>query len=566
MIMRDLISTGIAIYDEYPEMYHLAAGRFFSEHLPVRNWFYSGKAHHQGMGYMNVRLTNELFATWIFDRMGAGNVFNPAQQYILYDAIYKRRPDGQMMPSGDMNYTRKREHTYPLPAMLASSYYGDEYLNYEYLKRPVIDSHSKIFEFLWRDSELGSRTPDDLPLTRYAGSPFGWMVARTGWGENSVIAEMKINEYIFANHQHHDAGSFQLYFKGPLAIDSGIYQGSKMGYNSPHNKNYFKRTIAHNSLLVYDPDEEFPSIRYGGADKSEFVVNEGGQRLPDNWGPAKDLNALMSKGYKTGQILGSACGPNIDTPEYSYLKGDITAAYSSKVEEVKRSFVFLNLKNDDVPASLIVFDKIVSRNPDFKKFWLLHSIEEPVIKGNTITLQRTKNDDSGKMLNTILMPSLDNAEIAPVGGKGKEFWAFGENYFTDVRGNGDEANERGSWRVEVSPKEKVKEDYYLNVMQVGDNHLDTFLDVEQLIADRLVGVQLADRLVTFSKDSQLIKDTFFFEFKGDGTYKVLLTDIAPGAWQIERNGKIVEEHVRSINDEFVISFEGTPGLYRVIRK
>ena len=35
MIMRDMLSAGIAIYDEFPEMYRLAAGRFFREHLPV---------------------------------------------------------------------------------------------------------------------------------------------------------------------------------------------------------------------------------------------------------------------------------------------------------------------------------------------------------------------------------------------------------------------------------------------------------------------------------------------------------------------------------------------------
>ena len=35
MIMRDLISTGIAIYDEYPEMYNLSAGRFFSRRLTI---------------------------------------------------------------------------------------------------------------------------------------------------------------------------------------------------------------------------------------------------------------------------------------------------------------------------------------------------------------------------------------------------------------------------------------------------------------------------------------------------------------------------------------------------
>jgi hypothetical protein len=48
MIMRDMISAGIAIHDEFPEMYQLAAGRFFREHLPARNWFYSGHAYHQG--------------------------------------------------------------------------------------------------------------------------------------------------------------------------------------------------------------------------------------------------------------------------------------------------------------------------------------------------------------------------------------------------------------------------------------------------------------------------------------------------------------------------------------
>ena len=42
---------------------------------------------------------------------------------------------------------------------------------------------------------------------------------------------MKINEQFVGNHQHLDGGSFQLYYKGPLAIDAGAYQGSsgKMG-------------------------------------------------------------------------------------------------------------------------------------------------------------------------------------------------------------------------------------------------------------------------------------------------------------------------------------------------
>ena len=564
MIMRDLISTGIAIYDEFPEMYHLSAGRFFREHLPVRNWFYPSEAYHQGMSYLNVRFSNDLYALWIFDRMGAGNVYNPSQQYILYDMIYKRRPDGQVMPGGDVNYTRKRQVTYSLPSFLAGSYYKDEYVNYEFMRDPRVDNQNKIFEFLWRDTKVGSRNSDDLPLTRYSGSPYGWMVARTGWGAESVIAEMKINEYNFLNHQHHDAGAFQIYYKGPLAIDAGTYQGASGGYNSPHNKNFFKRTIAHNSLLVYDPNELFPASGYGGADKSDFVTNDGGQRLPNNWTPAAKLEQLLSGGYKTGTILAKSVGVDKKVPEYSYLKGDITPAYSAKVKEMKRSFVFLNLKNTEVPAALIVFDKVLSANPAFKKFWLLHSIEQPEISANKIIIKRTKNGDTGMLTNTVLLPDLANADIVPVGGEGKEFWVFGTNYPNEPRPGEDEANERGAWRVEVSPKRVAAEDYYLNVLQVTDATKSTTLDVKRIDNEKIVGVQIADRITTFSKNSLPLEQSFNLSASGSGMLKFLITDLLPGKWQVLKDGKSYLENVNVLNEEGIISFEGTAGEYRFV--
>ncbi|GAB1415344.1 heparinase II/III family protein [Paludibacter sp.] len=565
MIMRDLISTGIAIYDEFPEMYNLSAGRFFREHLPARNWFYPGQAHHQGMSYVNVRFTNDLFALWIFDRMGAGNIFNPNQQYIMYDVIYKRRPDGQIMPSGDVNYSRKRPQTYALPMFLASSYYKDEYLNYEFLMRTNIDNQAKIFEFLWRDPKVGSKKPYDLPLTRYAGSPFGWMVARTGWGEESVIAEMKINEYNFLNHQHHDAGAFQLYYKGPLAIDAGTYQGSSGGYNSPHNKNFFKRTIAHNSLLIYDPNEKFAASGYGGADKSDFVANDGGQRLPGgNWTPAKNLEQLFAGDYKTGTVTAQTFGPDKHNPDFTYLKGDITDAYSSKVSEVKRSFVFLNLKNKDIPGALIVFDKVVSTNPSFKKFWLLHSIEEPSIKGDKFTVKRTLNGDSGMLENTVLLPELANADITKVGGQGKEFWVFGTNYPNESKDGQDEANEKGAWRVEISPKQASNEDYYLNVMQVAGNKQKSFNEVKKLCNNDIIGVQIADRVVTFSKNSSDLKNSFNLSVNGNGTFKFVITDLTSGKWQIKKSNKIFIQEIEVNNTDKSLYFEGEAGEYTFV--
>ncbi|MEQ9289610.1 MAG: DUF4962 domain-containing protein [Cyclobacteriaceae bacterium] len=566
MIMRDMISTGIAIYDEFPEMYNLAAGRFFREHLPVRNWFYPGHTYHQGTSYFNVRFSSDLFALWIFDRMGAGNVYHPSQQFVLYDLLYRRRPDGQMLASGDMSYSRGKARYYSLPTMLAGSYYKDQYLNNEFLKNTTIDSRSILFDFLWRDTSLGTKTPDDLPLTKFSGAPFGWMIARTGWGQNSVIAEMKINEYNFVNHQHHDAGAFQIYYKGPLAIDAGAYTGSSGGYNSPHNKNYFKRTIAHNSLLVYDPNEVFHAIKYGGADKTEYVENDGGQRLPgDGWGPPQDLGDMLNLDYKTGQILAYGFGPDIQKPEYSYLKGDITEAYSQKVKEVKRAFTFLNLGSSEIPAALIVFDKVASSNPNFKKYWLLHSIEEPSVSENKITIKRTKNGDSGKLVNTALLPQLADADITSIGGKGKEFWVFGENYKNDPYPGNDPANERGSWRVEISPKKRSTEDYYLNVMQVMDSDQKSLHEVNYIENDKIVGAQIADRVVTFSKNMEIIDMPFTLSIKGQGKFKIMISDLLSGPWQILKDGEVFMPFMPVREDDGILYFEGEAGVYEFLR-
>ena len=80
-IMRDMLSAGIAIYDEFPEMYQLAAGRFFREHLPARNWIYNGHAYHQGDSYGAHRYSWDTYPLFIFDRLGAGNIYNPSSDW-----------------------------------------------------------------------------------------------------------------------------------------------------------------------------------------------------------------------------------------------------------------------------------------------------------------------------------------------------------------------------------------------------------------------------------------------------------------------------------------------------
>lgn len=578
MILRDMLSCGIAIYDEYPDMYNYVIQMLYEDYIPVRNYTYRGMNYHQGSGYITVRFTNDLNSLWILDKMGAGTIYDPSQQYVMYDLIYRRRPDGQMMPSGDVNPApRNKPQNYSMPAMLAASYYDDPYLAYEYERKPNVETHMLMLEFLWRDFDLKGKAPDDLPLTRFSGTPFGWMIARTGWGENSVIAEMKVNEQFYGNHQHMDGGSFQIYYKGPLAIDSGSYQGSAGGYNSPHNKNYFKRTIAHNSLLVYDPSETFACWNYGGGDKTEFATNDGGQRMPgDRWDTCRSFKDLLSESYTVGKTLAHEFGPDQQTPEYSYLKGDITKAYTDKVSDVRRSFVFLNLEpkgNADVnpegvvtevPAVLIIYDHIVSSDPSFKKFWLLHSIEEPQIGKNDFTVTRTRNGDSGKLHCDVLLP--ENADIEKVGGPGKEFWVFGENYPNAATTRPDPCNERGAWRVEVTPSTEAAEDCFLNVIQVSDKDSDSKLHVKRIDAVKVVGIEVADRLVIFNRSSAQMNEDFSFEIpsKSKKEYRILITDLAGGVWKVFMNGKLLKT-VEVSESAGTIYFNGSAGKYVITR-
>jgi heparin/heparan-sulfate lyase len=169
--------------------------------------------------------------------------------------------------------------------------------------------------------------------------------------------------------------------------------------------------------------------------------------------------------YRTAEVLGHGFGPDLQKPAYTYLKGSLAMAYGEKAREVERSFVFLNLGDQAVRAVLVVFDRLISADPAFRKYWLLHSMEKPEIEGSRITIAPRRRGWQGKLVDQVILPA--QADITPVGGLGKEFWVFGKNYPNQVKEDSAEF-EIGEWRVEVSPREPAAADHFLNVMQVMD--------------------------------------------------------------------------------------------------
>lgn len=494
MIMRDMFSAAVAIYDEYPQMYEDVLQTIREHFIPSRNYCYAAGNYHQGSKYLPTRYSAEMFAQWIYKKAvgGGSNLFDPAQQSLLYDVIYRMRPDGTVLACGDENPTRKaRVENFALPALLASSYYNDPHLAWLYAREGEVIAHSAIFELLWAP-EVKPAGPEDLSLTRYCPAPFGWMTARTGWGEDAVICEMKINEQFAGNHQHLDGGAFQIWYKGSLAIDSGVYEGVTGGYNSEHCRNYSKRTIAHNSLLVCDPAEQFayykPTPRHR---RPRYAANDGGQRMPgpDGWDTAASLEAMMSPEYTVGKVLYHSVDDN-----FSCLSGDITAAYSAhKVDLVQRSFAFCNMHGGKTPAVLVVCDRIISKDPSMRKVFLLHSITEPVVKGRDIIIT---SPEGGKLHCTVL----SDACIKVVGGPGREFEVDGKNYPNSVEG--DDTLESGAWRVEVSPSKPALESTLLTALRICDADAAP-LKIRKIHKDGCTGISFAGRSVIFAGDGTI---------------------------------------------------------------
>ena len=565
LLMRNMLSAGIAIYNEFPEMYELTAARIFREHIPARNWFYPGHAYHQGDSYGPGRFTWDCYALFIFDRLGAPGIFHPDQRWVPYHFLYSTRPDRQRLRAGDsyLHFTPKGQPwNEDLGTMLTASYYEDGMLMEQHNRQRSYHPDNGIFEFLWRNLEVQPHGPEKLPLSRYFGFPFGWMIARTSWGHDAAIVEMKVNKYNFVNHQHLDAGAFQIYHRGPLAIDSGLYQGSSGAYDSEHCRNYFWRTIAHNSMLVHDPKEDFGEPQFG---------NDGGQRIPNGRRETLTLEALLLKehGYRTATTLGQGFGPQQLKPAYTYLQGDFTQAYSRKVRAFRRSFLFVNFEDAKVPGALIVFDRVVSASAEFRKYWLLHTMEEPRIEGATVRVD-APGEEGGRLWMNVLLPR--TAALQAVGGPGKEYWVFGKNYENNPnpRHNANGSIESGAWRVELSPAEAAEEDHFLTVMQIAGRELERPLPVSPLRAQNREGCLIAGPTgywaVLFRRDCQRSGDPVAFTVPQSANHvRVLICDLLPGKWTAAAPAEGATKEIVVPDSSGIAYFQGTPGIWRLAR-
>lgn len=511
-VSRDLLSMSIAIYNEDPLPYRLCSYKILEELVPAHNSEFSSGRHSQGsVVYGPFRFSWDMYAAWIFYRMSGKEIFSQDIRKVPYFWIYMKTPDGGILPDGDGAFTGKL-HTYQYNLLLTYAFANDPLLKGEFERQNGMvyaKNNAVLFLLLNNPSLKAESSLAALPLTRYFGDPLGSMVCRTGWNLNrysaDAVVEMKGAGVQHYNHQHLDAGAFQIYYRGMLAADLGVYQF----YGTPYDMNFNKRSVAHNVMLAYDPQEQFPSGK----------INDGGQKF------------LNGNGSPNGAILAHDSGPNLKLPLYSYLKAGLARAYSNKISSFDRSFCFLNLGMKGIPAALITFDRITTAKPDIKKYWQLNSLNQPDISGNIITIVSNQYGTGSKLTVNALLPESGDLEIATFGGKDAHT-VFGHSFEPPYQ-----LRQTGAWRTMISTKKPSAFNRFLNVMVMSDSNVPA-PEVDYIAAAEYQGVIIADRIVCFAGDYQALKSRLTLEIPSDNkAYQLLFNDLSPGLWTIKSGAK-----------------------------
>ncbi|MBQ6999322.1 MAG: hypothetical protein IJN62_06015 [Clostridia bacterium] len=569
-IFKDLLALSIAVYDEKPFVYNSLAGVLLENYIPWRNDLYPSGWNHQGVyTYGLFRTYWEVISAYIL-KYGIGDaVFDASQQNMAYKYIYFRRPDGGFIMDADET-TKTFNNTFHSvdhsTLFLIGNLYKDSTVKWRYYHDKAETEYTDAgytgvnapLYLLLNDTSVPLKNNLELPYTQYYGSPIGAMIARTGWDEGAdsptAIAVMKPFENYYGGHMHREVGSFQFYYKGMLALDSGAYEApAKDGYpgsgwGSGHYMNYLSAPVAHNILSVYD------------SSKPEEIYL-GGQWMQDGAKSAlTTYDEFINGSHKTGDIIGYDYGPDKFEPEYSYIEGDLTSGYrEDRVADYSRSYMFLNLFDDEIPAALIVFDRMESTDANYTKSWLLHSQEEPDVNGNNITIRRSEWHNSGRLVNTVLMP--ENPSVTKVGGEGEEYWTGTTNAKIYRQPKGDES---GTWRVEISPSTASKKDYFLNIMQVSDDdNAITPLEVTSNEQGSFVGVFIADCAVFMKKDKGSVSTNFTVTASGSGDISYIITNLAEGNWTVTDSSGVTVVTSAISAEHGVLHFCAPAGKYNV---
>ena len=525
-ILRDYLAFAIAIYDEYPGWWNYVAERIYDEYVPVRNVWYEAGMVPQGVSlYVRIRFDSDMFSALLlkaatgeipYDTEGMRQVLHTVYSYELPTINSTRN----CFESGDNKPNDRGFQDFGRAALIASHLFNDRVLRSQFQKgKNGYSQFSSSFTVVASQAEclicsssgvvMTNSRHEGEPKIVYSGGWLGQIIARDAWDDTQAATLMKIGCRTAANHDHADAGQFQIWYLGMLAGDTGSYDK----YGDTHFTNYHQATIAHNSLLIK---------------KGTGTYNVGNQKKPSESG---SYNNWMTDTYKTGTVTGYQYGYSDQaqtTPAYAYIAGNITPAYdnSRATEVTRRMLTVFDTSDPNEELYFFVFDNITATSGSYKKTFLLHVPNEPTIDGKKVTVV---NDQGGKM---VLQNVFGGDNIEGIGGANRNYLVNGSQI------NPTNSTDDGYWgRVEISPNTGSTTNQLLNVMYVCDETDPTDLTATAISNSTVKGAVLGNTAAVFIISAARRTTQFDFENgAAAGTYKYYISGVAAGDWIVSVGG------------------------------
>lgn len=115
-----------------------------------------------------------------------------------------------------------------------------------------------------------------------------------------------------------------------------------------------------------------------------------------------------------------------------------------------------------------------------------------------------------------------------------------------------------------APLKAAVDTQHLNVLQSPTTE-HPHSRVEEISTIDLAGVRIGDWIVLFNADNHSAASGVYFTIEGDRVVKCLLTGLAPGRWEIWRNGWREDSGPDVAKEAGALYMEGKPGSYFVRR-
>ena len=594
-ILRDYLSVAVAFYGESGakniskatanSWWTYISTLVYSQYVPVRNYYFRSGVAPQGLGvYVSGRHISDMYSAWILLTATGTQPYDKIDTTVRNFLGWETQPNF-LFSDGDGNYVGKQigeQNTYELRSLayMTAYLFNDEAMLTQARTMPdnnsrasdpyykgvygadTIELTSAMYVALTGMSDMTYNPNKDkyegMPLIQYNGSPLGQYVTHEAYGVNdSASVYMRIKERYTANHEHLDAGTFMIYYKGMLTADTGVYAS----YGGAHQRYYHTATVSHNGLLIFD-ESKYDSTSTDNAVK----WYSGGQQFKNT--PAS-YSELKSANWKAGNVVGHRHAYTDSTstqPLYAYVAGNITPSYDSEtVSHVGRRMLTVYTGDENVPMVFFTYDSITAKDASYQQKYLLQipSSQKPtsaVVTTNGSDYKTIKTENGGGQL----VLTCINGNLTHKGCSGYS-----------VNGVQNTATDLGAWGHIELLLPKVESNNLLNAMYVTDAGTSTYypsekitnsskgnitsgaIDLDGCVFNNSVAAIFAKKELTSSSD--FVNSTMSFTAPGSGELSYYIDGLQGGNWNVKitSDGKTFSTTAKASNG--LLTFDAPAG-------